>query len=84
MYHCIPGCGIRLACAGYAVIGMDYEGHGKSKGARCYIKKFENIVNDCYNFFKSVSGRSTNLSLLAGQEFLHNDLGWFLMGFRAG
>lgn len=48
-------CGIRLACAGYAVIGMDYEGHGKSKGARCYIKKFENIVNDCYDFFRSVS-----------------------------
>lgn len=49
------GCGIRLACAGYAVIGMDYEGHGKSRGARCYIKNFENIVNDCYDFFKSVS-----------------------------
>ncbi|XP_021763184.1 caffeoylshikimate esterase-like isoform X1 [Chenopodium quinoa] len=49
------GCGIKLACAGYAVIGMDYEGHGRSKGARCYIKKFDNIVNDCYDFFKSVS-----------------------------
>lgn len=48
-------CGIKLACAGYAVIGMDYEGHGRSMGARCYIKKFENIVNDCYDFFKSVS-----------------------------
>ncbi|XP_057535921.1 caffeoylshikimate esterase-like isoform X2 [Amaranthus tricolor] len=34
---------------------MDYEGHGRSKGARCYIKKFDNVVNDCYNFFKSVS-----------------------------
>jgi caffeoylshikimate esterase len=49
-------CGIRLARAGYAVFGIDYEGHGRSKGARCYIKKFENIVNDCYDFFKSVSG----------------------------
>ncbi|KAG6647883.1 caffeoylshikimate esterase-like isoform X1 [Carya illinoinensis] len=48
-------CGIRLARAGYAVFGIDYEGHGRSKGARCYIKKFENIVNDCYDFFKSVS-----------------------------
>jgi len=48
-------CGVRLARAGYAVFGIDYEGHGRSKGSRCYIKKFENIVNDCYNFFKSVS-----------------------------
>ncbi|KAF5931366.1 hypothetical protein HYC85_032239 [Camellia sinensis] len=48
------GCGTRLASYGYAVIGMDYEGHGRSMGARCYIKKFNNIVNDCSNFFKSV------------------------------
>ncbi|GAB2281514.1 hypothetical protein Dimus_016099 [Dionaea muscipula] len=50
-------CGIRLACAGFAVIAMDYEGHGRSKGARCYIKKFDNIVNDCSDFFKSVCGQ---------------------------
>ncbi|PNT50771.2 hypothetical protein POPTR_002G204200v4 [Populus trichocarpa] len=47
-------CGIRLARAGYAVFGIDYEGHGRSAGSRCYIKKFENIVNDCQDFFKSV------------------------------
>ncbi|XVE73332.1 hypothetical protein DITRI_Ditri11bG0109200 [Diplodiscus trichospermus] len=47
-------CGTRLAAAGYAVFGIDYEGHGRSKGARCYIKKFENIVNDCSDFFKSI------------------------------
>ncbi|KAG4186984.1 hypothetical protein ERO13_A08G076200v2 [Gossypium hirsutum] len=47
-------CGTRLAAAGYGVFGIDYEGHGRSKGARCYIKKFENIVNDCSNFFKSI------------------------------
>ncbi|KAE8660609.1 Alpha/beta-Hydrolases superfamily protein isoform 2 [Hibiscus syriacus] len=34
-----------------------YEGHGRSKGARCYIKKFENIVNDCSDFFKSICAR---------------------------
>ncbi|KAL0547553.1 hypothetical protein IC582_017493 [Cucumis melo] len=49
------GCGHRLATSGYAVFGMDYEGHGRSSGARCYIKKFENIVNDCYAFFTSIS-----------------------------
>ncbi|KAM1759254.1 hypothetical protein ACFX11_008274 [Malus domestica] len=47
-------CGIRLANAGYAVFGIDYEGHGRSRGARCYIKKFKNIVNDCDEFFKSI------------------------------
>ncbi|KDP28165.1 hypothetical protein JCGZ_13936 [Jatropha curcas] len=47
-------CGIRLARAQYAVFGIDYEGHGRSSGSRCYIKKFENIVNDCNEFFKSI------------------------------
>ncbi|KAF5731442.1 caffeoylshikimate esterase isoform X2 [Tripterygium wilfordii] len=46
--------GIRLAGAGYAVFGIDYEGHGRSFGARCYIKKFEYIVKDCHDYFKSV------------------------------
>lgn len=50
-------CGIRLARAGYAVFGIDYEGHGKSKGPRCYIKRFSNIVNDSNNFFKSICVR---------------------------
>ncbi|KAJ6880003.1 caffeoylshikimate esterase-like isoform X1 [Populus alba x Populus x berolinensis] len=49
-------CGVRLASARYAVFGIDYEGHGRSTGSRCYIKKFENIVNDCDEFFKSVCG----------------------------
>jgi alpha-beta hydrolase superfamily lysophospholipase len=50
-------CGVRLASARYAVFGIDYEGHGRSTGSRCYIKKFENIVNDCDEFFKSVCGK---------------------------
>ncbi|KAI4326453.1 hypothetical protein MLD38_031766 [Melastoma candidum] len=50
-------CGTRLARAGYGVFGLDYEGHGRSMGARCYIKKFDNIVNDCDDFFKSVCDR---------------------------
>ncbi|ONK68265.1 uncharacterized protein A4U43_C05F9440 [Asparagus officinalis] len=48
------GVGSRLAAAGYGVFGIDYEGHGRSMGARCYIKKFDNIVSDCDRFFKSI------------------------------
>ncbi|XP_044501941.1 caffeoylshikimate esterase-like [Mangifera indica] len=66
-------CGTRLANGGYAVFGIDYEGHGRSMGARCYIKKFENIVNDCYDFFKSVC---------AQEEF--RDKGRFLYGESMG
>ncbi|KAJ8543287.1 hypothetical protein K7X08_005810 [Anisodus acutangulus] len=42
--------GTKLANNGYAVVGIDYEGHGRSAGARCYIKRFDNIVNDCSDF----------------------------------
>nr|XP_043621509.1 caffeoylshikimate esterase-like isoform X2 [Erigeron canadensis] len=53
----MKGCGTKLASYGYAVFGIDYEGHGRSMGARCYIKKFDNIVNDCSNYFKYISGQ---------------------------
>uniref|UniRef100_A0A0D9WFN1 Serine aminopeptidase S33 domain-containing protein n=1 Tax=Leersia perrieri TaxID=77586 RepID=A0A0D9WFN1_9ORYZ len=53
--HCfLAACGIELATAGYGVFGIDYEGHGKSMGARCYIQKFEHLVDDCDRFFKSI------------------------------
>ncbi|MBA0553700.1 hypothetical protein Golob_012852, partial [Gossypium lobatum] len=64
-------CGTRLAAAGYAVFGIDYEGHGRSKGARCYIKKFENIVNDCSNFFKTICGMC-HYVLIDGHYYLPN------------
>ncbi|XP_062209357.1 caffeoylshikimate esterase-like [Phragmites australis] len=50
----MKACGVRLAAAGYGVFGMDYEGHGKSAGARCYIRSFRRLVDDCYCFFKSI------------------------------
>lgn len=63
-------CGERLANAGYAVFGVDYEGHGRSEGVRCLITKFDNVVSDCEDFFKSICGRhsssyfaSNNLSI---------------------
>ncbi|KAL2236553.1 UNVERIFIED_CONTAM: Caffeoylshikimate esterase [Sesamum indicum] len=48
------GVGIKLASHGYGVFGIDYEGHGRSSGARCYIKRFDNIINDCSEYFKSI------------------------------
>ncbi|KAH6799734.1 hypothetical protein C2S51_036218 [Perilla frutescens var. frutescens] len=53
----MKGVGIELASHGYAVFGIDYEGHGRSSGARCYIKRFDNIVNDSSQYFKSVCAR---------------------------
>ncbi|KAJ3676137.1 hypothetical protein LUZ60_003549 [Juncus effusus] len=56
----MKACGTTLATAGYGVYGMDYEGHGKSMGARCYIRKFDNIVSDCDRFYKSICDKEEN------------------------
>ncbi|KAL8513436.1 hypothetical protein ACS0TY_012773 [Phlomoides rotata] len=53
----MKGVGIKLASHGYAVFGIDYEGHGRSSGARCYIKRFDNIVNDSSEYFKSICAK---------------------------
>ncbi|KAJ0987725.1 hypothetical protein J5N97_006081 [Dioscorea zingiberensis] len=54
------GTGTRLAEAGYAVYGMDYEGHGKSSGLQGYIPSFDNLVNDCSNHFISICETAGN------------------------
>lgn len=50
--------GIRFAQAGYAVFGIDQEGHGKSDGKRCYIQSFQALVDDSCAFFKSIRGNN--------------------------
>ncbi|GJN17235.1 hypothetical protein PR202_gb04286 [Eleusine coracana subsp. coracana] len=52
----------RLVHSGYAVYGIDHEGHGKSTGSKGYISNFSDIVKDCSNYFKSVCEKPTNRS----------------------
>ncbi|KAK1286652.1 hypothetical protein QJS10_CPB20g00866 [Acorus calamus] len=50
----------RLATAGYAVHGIDYEGHGKSSGLQAYIPSFDALVDDCLDHFTSICERVEN------------------------
>eukprot|EP00268_Persea_americana_P065982 TRINITY_DN8895_c0_g1_i4.p1 TRINITY_DN8895_c0_g1~~TRINITY_DN8895_c0_g1_i4.p1 ORF type:complete len:168 (-),score=15.05 TRINITY_DN8895_c0_g1_i4:947-1450(-) len=49
-----------MAKAGYAVYGIDHEGHGKSSGLLGYIPNFDNLVNDCLDYFTSVCETDEN------------------------
>ena len=50
--------GIRLAKAGFAVHGIDYEGHGKSSGIPGYVPDFDGLVNDCSDHFTDICGKN--------------------------
>ncbi|XP_022743908.1 caffeoylshikimate esterase-like [Durio zibethinus] len=51
---------IRLVTEGFAVYGIDYQGHGKSTGLVAYIENFDDIVNDCNDYFTSVCEKEEN------------------------
>ena len=57
------GTGTRLAQAGYAVYGVDYEGHGKSEGLQGYVPSFDVLVADCDAFFAAVVASTANTEL---------------------
>ncbi|KAF3433786.1 hypothetical protein FNV43_RR24889 [Rhamnella rubrinervis] len=50
----------RLAKAGFAIYGMDYEGHGKSGGLQGYVECFDDVVNDCSDHYTSICERKEN------------------------
>ncbi|CAN6471222.1 unnamed protein product [Victoria cruziana] len=54
------GTATRLAEAGLAVYGIDYEGHGKSSGLQGYVSSFDQVVGDCCDFFSAVAGKKEN------------------------
>ena len=45
---------LRLVSNGYRVIGIDYEGHGKSDGLHVHIPCFITLVEDVCDYFSSV------------------------------
>ncbi|GBG59225.1 hypothetical protein CBR_g32242 [Chara braunii] len=49
---------VRLVENGYAVFGMDYEGHGLSEGLHAYIPSFNTLVEDCIEHFQMIKERS--------------------------
>ncbi|CAM0950604.1 unnamed protein product [Alopecurus aequalis] len=57
------GTGTRLAQAGYAVYGVDYEGHGRSEGLQGYVPSFDVLVADCDAFFAAVVASTANTDL---------------------
>ncbi|KAI4339209.1 hypothetical protein MLD38_024173 [Melastoma candidum] len=51
---------VQLVDVGYAVYGIDYEGHGKSEGLMGFINNFDDIVDDCSKHFTSISEKKEN------------------------
>ena len=56
--HCSRGMYLRLydtlSLSGCDVYAMDHHGHGQSEGQRAYCVKFEDYVDDFYDFIQSI------------------------------
>ncbi|PRQ46731.1 putative 2-acylglycerol O-acyltransferase [Rosa chinensis] len=50
----------RLAKVGFAIYGIDYEGHGRSSGLKGYVKSFDRVVDDCINHFTNICESKEN------------------------
>ncbi|KAH9137048.1 hypothetical protein AeRB84_018037 [Aphanomyces euteiches] len=45
-------CASKLASSGYAVFGIDHQGHGLSEGERLYVERFEHYEQDFIEFVR--------------------------------
>nr|GMD55871.1 caffeoylshikimate esterase-like [Ipomoea batatas] len=52
----MKGTARRLVKAGYAVYGMDYEGHGKSEGLQGFVPSFDAVLTDCSQHYSNICG----------------------------
>ncbi|KAJ0550696.1 putative acylglycerol lipase [Helianthus annuus] len=50
----MKGAAMRLVKAGFGVYGIDNQGHGKSDGIKGFISHFNDLVEDCSQFFTSI------------------------------
>ncbi|GAU12142.1 hypothetical protein TSUD_01080 [Trifolium subterraneum] len=50
----------RLVKSGYAVYGIDYEGHGKSDGLPGLIQDFDSVIDDCFQHFSNICEKPEN------------------------
>lgn len=53
---CGSDTGTRLAKAGYAAFGIDYEGHGRSDGLHGLVPSMDRLVDDVAAYFKTIWG----------------------------
>lgn len=58
----------RLARAGYAVYGIDYEGHGHSDGLQGYVPDLDALVRDCDSFFSTATASFPRRRFLLGES----------------
>nr|XP_043617165.1 caffeoylshikimate esterase-like [Erigeron canadensis] len=67
----MKGAASRLVKAGFAVYGIDNQGHGKSSGLKGYIPSFDDCVTDCSDFFTSICEKRENkkkIRILLGES----------------
>ncbi|XP_047162958.1 caffeoylshikimate esterase-like [Vigna umbellata] len=63
--------GIRLSQAGFAMFGIDYEGHGKSEGVPGLVMDFDSVIDDCFQHFSTISEKAeykNKMRILMGES----------------